>query len=81
MYLGDLTLLKTQVSQLITHGNTSYKTVKLTVAGTFAEIGKYIEDLESMPTPLVIKSISQEPDSNNPGRIVAEISGGLYALQ
>jgi hypothetical protein len=79
LYLQRVKILKIQFSDLAKKQNMSTRDVTLTLKGGFEAIGQYIEHLENMHAPLVIKSISLQPDGDDPSNIVVNLSGGVYA--
>jgi Tfp pilus assembly protein PilO len=74
----EILINQIEVSDIKTEGAFVTRDIKLTVLGNYKTMGKYIEHLENMPAPLVIKSI--EITSSNPDSITAEFSGSVYAV-
>lgn len=79
MYLDGIIIQGISLTEVQNKDNPFYmKRVTLTVSGSFSAIGRYIEYLESLPTPLVIDTISIAHDGLTLSNLISKLQGGFH---
>ncbi len=79
LQLRGVKIIKSKFADLREEGSLIYREADLTLSGSFAAIGAYIETLEALPAPLIIETLSINSDPSS--RITAEIQGRFYGQQ
>lgn len=60
-------------------GNLSFRPINVSLSGSLAELGGYLERAEHLPIPLVVDRLSLEPSVDFAGIVTLRIEGGFYA--
>ncbi len=77
-YMKGVKVISMQLAESKTEKAFTKRSAILTVSGNFTAVGRYLEDLENLPAPFVIETISMAVDGTKSSDVVTKIQGGFY---
>lgn len=76
---NNIALLKFNFSNQSEENGLIHKPISLTLTGSLANLGRYLEATEHLAVPLVVRRFSFEPSSDFANIVTLRVEGGFYA--
>ena len=81
MMLKGVELTGIKFTDLVREGPLARQKVELELAGSFTNVGRYVDSIESLATPFIIEEFSMMVKDEKSSRVATEIKGSFYGKE